>query len=91
MQTLDHPTVPSASLEPASISLEQRIQDAIAEAHLISQQYGADSQQSIALWDIVEELQAEAGHQRDAHVGHTSLTDYCDDNPDAPEARVYDV
>jgi len=86
MNTLDHPVV-----IPAAITLEQRIEEAIAEAHRISEKYGADSKESAAMWDIVEELHTEAGHQRAAHEGHTSLTDYCDENPDAPEAKLYDV
>lgn len=72
-------------------SIEERIEDAIAEAHLATEKYGADSQESAVLWDIVEELHAEAGHQRTSHDGHNALTDYCDENPDAPEARMYDV
>ncbi len=66
-------------------SIEERIEAAIAEAHLATEKYGEGSQ------EIVEELHAEAGHQRTSHEGHNALTDYCDENPDAPEARMYDV
>lgn len=44
-----------------------------------------------AAWDAVEELQAEASHQR-GDVDHVknSLEQYCDDNPEAVECRIYD-
>ena len=73
------------------ISLEQRIHDAIAEAHAISAQYGSQSRKSAAAWDIVEELQAEAAHQQAKHSGTTAFTDYCEEFPDAPEARADDT
>jgi hypothetical protein len=38
----------------------------------------------------VEELQAEAAHQREREKVKTSLEQYCDANPDAVECRVYD-
>jgi hypothetical protein len=43
-----------------------------------------------AAWDAVEELQAEAAHQRQNSPQKSSLEQYCDDNPDAAECRVYD-
>lgn len=53
---------------------------------------GAQSGACAAAWDAVEELQAEASHQREqVEDGHkTSLEQYCDDNPDAAECRLYD-
>ena len=41
-------------------------------------------------WDTVEELQAEAAHQKQAKPEKTSLEKYCDENPDAAECRLYD-
>ena len=41
-------------------------------------------------WDEVEELQAEASHQKQAQPEKTSLEKYCDENPDAAECRIYD-
>jgi hypothetical protein len=44
-----------------------------------------------AAWDAVEELQAEAAHQRSASQQvKNSLQQYCDDNPEAAECRIYD-
>lgn len=43
-----------------------------------------------AAWDAVEELQAEASHQRDNSPKKNSLQQYCEDNPDAAECRLYE-
>lgn len=51
---------------------------------------GSNSGECAAAWDAVEELQAEASHQRQSVKPKTSLEQYCDDNPDALECRVYD-
>lgn len=50
---------------------------------------GASSKECAAAWDAVEELQAEAAHQKDKPQ-KTSFETYCEDNPDAAECRVYD-
>jgi transposase len=50
---------------------------------------GATSAECAAAWDAVEELQAEASHKRQTKP-KTSLEQYCDDNPEAAECRVYD-
>jgi peptide subunit release factor 1 (eRF1) len=51
---------------------------------------GEGSVECAIAWDTVEELQAEAAHQRQKVVTKNSLQEYCDDNPDALECRVYD-
>lgn len=50
---------------------------------------GATSGECAAAWDAVEELQAEASHQRQVKP-KSSFEKYCDDNPDAAECRIYD-
>ncbi|MGD1703799.1 Calvin cycle protein CP12 [Dapis sp. BLCC M229] len=50
---------------------------------------GANSKECAAAWDVVEELQAEASHQNEKKPKN-SFENYCDDNPDAAECRVYD-
>lgn len=50
----------------------------------------SNSGECAAAWDAVEELQAEAAHQRQQHPKKNSLQQYCDDNPDAAECRVYE-
>jgi len=42
-------------------------------------------------WDIVEELQAELAHQRAKKPEKTYFEEYCQENPDAFEARIYDT
>lgn len=51
---------------------------------------GNSSEECAAAWDAVEELQAEAAHQKNKGSKKNSLEQYCDDNPDAAECRVYD-
>jgi hypothetical protein len=74
-----------------SISLEQRLHDATAEARAISEQYSLESPECAAAWDIVEELHAEAAHQQVKNSDKTAFTDYCEEFPDALEARLYDT
>lgn len=50
---------------------------------------GATSKECAAAWDAVEELQAEASHQKEVKP-KTSFEVYCDDNPDAAECRIYE-
>lgn len=71
------------------MTLKQELQVARDQAHTISAEKGIHSPESAVAWDIVEELQAEAAHQKASHP-KTSLEEYCDDNPDALEARMYD-
>jgi CP12 domain len=51
---------------------------------------GEGSVECAIAWDTVEELQAEAAHQKQKDAPKNSLQQYCDDNPDALECRVYD-
>ncbi|NJL81834.1 MAG: hypothetical protein HC890_00440 [Chloroflexaceae bacterium] len=61
-----------------------------AEAREVCSLEGANSGECAAAWDVVEELQAEAAHQRAAYPEKNSLERYCDENPDADECRLYD-
>ncbi|HEY9624091.1 MAG TPA: Calvin cycle protein CP12 [Crinalium sp.] len=70
-------------------SLEQAIQEAIAEARALCANGGTSAECAVA-WDIVEELQAERSHQQAKHA-ETEFERYCDDYPDALEARIYEV
>ena len=73
-----------------SPSLEQAIQDAIAQARTACNIQGDRSADCAVAWDIVEELQAERSH-RQVQPNQNSLDRYCDANPDAAECRIYDV
>ncbi|MEB3338229.1 MAG: Calvin cycle protein CP12 [Leptolyngbyaceae bacterium] len=74
-----------------NLSLEERIQQATDEAHAVTEKYGADSKEAAVAWDTLEELHAEAGHQRTKNADKTAFTEYCEEFPDAPEARMYDT
>ncbi len=50
---------------------------------------GANSPECAAAWDAVEELQAEASHQKQ-EPEQTSFQRYCEENPEAVECRVYE-
>jgi hypothetical protein len=50
---------------------------------------GATSPECAAAWDAVEEVQAEAAHQNQVKP-KTNFENYCSDNPDAVECRIYE-
>lgn len=69
--------------------IQEQIEQEREQARAVCDASGAESGACAAAWDAVEELQAEASHQRDSKPKN-SLEQYCDDNPDAAECRVYD-
>lgn len=71
-------------------ALEQLIQTALVDARNASTQFGPEAPETAVAWDIVEELEAEASHRRDKNAGRTAFTEYCEEFPDAFEARIYD-
>lgn len=71
-------------------NIEEQIEQERAEARAVCDSKGAESGECAAAWDVVEELQAEASHQRQKHPQKNSLEQYCDNNPEAPECRVYE-
>ncbi len=77
--------------QPKSVLLEKRIEVAIEEARNICAEKGVTSKECAAAWDIVEELQAEAAHQKAERLDKTAFDEYCQEFPDAAEARTYDI
>jgi CBS domain-containing protein len=77
---------------PQSLEIQEQIQKAIEYARAICAEKGVNSQECAVAWDEVEELQAEASHQQAKSQASvkTAFQEYCDENPDAPESRVYD-
>lgn len=74
-----------------SNNIQEKIQEELQAARNACDTSGASSSECAAAWDAVEELQAEASHQReDSDSKKTSLEAYCDANPDADECRVYE-
>lgn len=76
--------------KPKQLFLEDKIDAAREDARRICQEKGATSKECAAAWDVVEELQAEAAHQRIVKEEQNSLQVYCSENPDAPECRIDD-
>ncbi|ARV58539.1 hypothetical protein BZZ01_07695 [Nostocales cyanobacterium HT-58-2] len=74
-----------------STPLEQAILEAIEEARTTCDIQGNQSANCAVAWDIVEELQAEKSHRQAAQKFKTSLEQYCDEYPNAPECLIYDV
>lgn len=77
--------------KPKETVLEQEIQKAIANARAICAEKGATSKDCAVAWEIVEELHAEAAHQRARKPEKTPFEEYCEEYPEAAEARVYDI
>ncbi|RUT09572.1 hypothetical protein DSM106972_000660 [Dulcicalothrix desertica PCC 7102] len=71
------------------MSIQERIQQELEQARAVCDATGGESSECAAAWDAVEELQAEASHQRQEKPKN-SLEQYCDANPDAAECRVYE-
>ena len=69
--------------------IQEKIQTELQEARAVCDINGADSPECAAAWDAVEELQAEASHQRQVKPKN-SFEKYCDDNPEAAECRIYE-
>ena len=77
--------------QPRTMLLEQELQEEIKKARIVCADKGVRSQECAAAWDVVEELQAEIAHQRAEKVVKTAFEDYCDEYPEALEARMYDL
>ncbi|HEY9700321.1 MAG TPA: Calvin cycle protein CP12 [Trichocoleus sp.] len=74
-----------------SNNIQEQIEKERDEARVVCDTKGGGSAECAAAWDAVEELQAEASHQRQKEEPQkNSLQQYCDANPDADECRVYD-
>jgi hypothetical protein len=73
-----------------SNNLDTKIEQERENARNVCSTEGATSAECAVAWDSVEELQAEAAHQRSTKPKKNSLEQYCDDNPDAAECRIYD-
>ncbi len=70
-------------------NIQEKIQEELKHAREICGDSGAGSTDCAVAWDTVEELQAEASHQKQ-EKGKNSLQQFCDDNPDAAECRIYE-
>lgn len=74
-----------------SNQIKSQIEQELEQARAVCDREGATSSECAAAWDAVEELQAEAAHQKtNPKSNKTSFQQYCEDNPDAAECRLYD-
>ncbi len=71
-------------------NIQEKIDQERQQAREVCGTEGGASQECAAAWDAVEELQAEAAHQRQNQPKKNSLQQYCEDNPEAAECRVYE-
>jgi CP12 domain len=69
------------------ITLAERIEDARKEVASLCETKGPDSPECAVAADTLEELLAAKSHQQPVK---NSLQQYCDENPDAAECRVYE-
>ncbi len=76
--------------KPQETVMASEIQKAIEEARAICAAKGASSKECAAAWDIVEELQAEAAHQQAKKPPKSAFEQYCEEHPEAVEARIYE-
>ncbi len=76
--------------KPRELFIEDRIDAARQDARAICAEKGATSPECAAAWDALEELQAIAADKRKEKKNSNSLKDYCAENPDAPECRIYE-
>ena len=70
-------------------NIQQKIEEERDQARAVCDIKGATSGECAAAWDAVEELQAEASHQK-VNKPKNSLQQYCDENPEAAECRLYE-
>ncbi|MEB3226258.1 MAG: Calvin cycle protein CP12 [Synechococcus sp.] len=73
-----------------SISIDKKIELARQEARNICAEKGETSPECAAAWDVLEELQAEAAHQRSNKVEKTPMQLYCEANPGDLECKIFD-
>lgn len=69
--------------------IQSKISEEVKEARAVCDSSGESSPECAAAWDAVEEMQAAASDQRQEKK-KSSFEQYCDDNPEAAECRVYD-
>lgn len=76
--------------QQAGVNLQEELAIALESARATTANVGHASTAAKVAWDIVEELwTAQARLKETPQL--TSFEQYCQDYPDAPESRIYDV
>ena len=57
--------------------IQEKIQEELKNAREVCSSESSSSAECAAAWDAVEELQAEASHQKEKETKKTSLEQYC--------------
>jgi CBS domain-containing protein len=76
--------------KPSLTFLAKEIKKETEKARQICAEKGYASPECAAAWDIVEELQAEAAHQKSERLEQTAFEEYCQENSERQEIRRYD-
>jgi hypothetical protein len=72
-----------------SRSIDSELRASREHARRLTALYGPCTPATAAAWDAVEEILAMKADQRVERL--TAFQIYCQENPSAPEARIYDV
>lgn len=70
-------------------TIKEKIATEMKKAEEATQKFGKDSKEAALAWDVVEELEAEASHIK-ANGKPDPLEEFCADEPEADECRVYE-
>lgn len=70
-------------------TLQEEIEKQRQEARAVCDAKGATSPECAVAYDNLEEMQAEASHQKEAPP-KSAMEIYCDENPEAKECLIYD-
>ncbi|MBC6420757.1 MAG: Calvin cycle protein CP12 [Hormoscilla sp. SP5CHS1] len=70
-------------------TLQEKIEQEREQARAVCDTKGATSPECAAAYDALEEMQAEASHQKEIS-GKTNFDKYCDEDPGAAECRIYE-
>jgi len=76
-------------LENSTAVSDAELQMLLEQARRACSTTGALSSECAAAWDAIEEIHAAHAHQR--ALQKTNFERYCEERPDALEARIYDV
>lgn len=87
--TIAPATAPTASVAESKAVFETTLSAALEHARRLTAMYDINNAEVVSAWEAVEELNVALAHKQ-APV-QTAFARYCDANPDAPEARIYDV
>ena len=71
--------------------LDQEIEDGIAQAQAICDRSGPNSPACAQAWQTVDEIQAEAAHLRAERLEKTAFEAFCEEYPEALQAKEYDA